>query len=52
MPLFRRQHVTEVYDAGFGQWNFRCTCGVTARAIRNRPEIAEKARLHEAAARR
>lgn len=51
--MFRRKHDTQVFDAGFGQWNFRCTCGTTARAGRSRPEIEEKARLHrESQARR
>lgn len=46
MRLFSRRHDTEVYDAGFGQFNFRCTCGATARAIRSKAEIEEKARIH------
>ncbi|MEU6767115.1 hypothetical protein ABZ916_32010 [Streptomyces sp. NPDC046853] len=52
MRMFRRKHRTEVYDAGFGYYNFRCSCGATGRSITYRDEIATKARLHvEAAAR-
>ncbi|GAA3267895.1 hypothetical protein [Streptomyces lavendulae] len=46
MRLFSRKHDIEVYDAGFGQWNFRCTCGVHGRAIRSKAEIEAKARIH------
>ncbi|MEU6764822.1 hypothetical protein ABZ916_20110 [Streptomyces sp. NPDC046853] len=52
MRLFRRKHKAEVYDAGFGYFNFQCTCGVTGRAIQHRDEIATKARLHVEAAQR
>ncbi|MGW6023715.1 hypothetical protein [Streptomyces sp. NPDC055099] len=52
MRLLRRKHKTEVYDAGFGYFNFQCSCGVTGRAITHRDEIVTKARLHvEGAAR-
>ncbi|MFE0131261.1 hypothetical protein ACFWY6_06720 [Streptomyces sp. NPDC059037] len=46
MRLARRKHKTEVYDAGFGYFNFQCSCGATGRAIQHRDEIATKARLH------
>ncbi|MEV6580238.1 hypothetical protein AB0M92_18970 [Streptomyces sp. NPDC051582] len=52
MSLFRRTCKTTVYDVGFGNWNFRCTCGAHGRAIPQRAEIEEKARLHESAGRR
>ncbi|WP_438489551.1 hypothetical protein [Streptomyces sp. S186] len=52
MPLFRKKHETEVYDAGFGNWNFTCSCGVQGRPVRSRQEMETKARLHRDAARR
>ncbi|MFB6568398.1 hypothetical protein [Streptomyces noursei] len=50
MPLFRKKHETEVFDAGFGNWNFRCSCGTHGRPVRSRQEMETKARLHREAA--
>ncbi|MFD5419472.1 hypothetical protein ACFWJT_15785 [Streptomyces sp. NPDC127069] len=47
MALFRRKCKTTVYDAGFGNWNYKCTCGSHGRPIPHKAEIEEKARLHE-----
>lgn len=52
MSLFRKKHTTEVYDAGFGNWNFTCSCGTHGRAVRSRQEMETKARLHREAATR
>ncbi|WP_157877635.1 hypothetical protein [Streptomyces kanamyceticus] len=49
----RRKHRTKVYDVGFGNYNFRCSCGAMGRPTCSRREMATKARLHvEQAARR
>jgi hypothetical protein len=45
--MFRRKHTATVREAGFGRWTFRCTCGAEGRAIPQKAEIEEKARLHQ-----
>lgn len=50
--MFRKKHETKVHDAGFGNWNFTCTCGTQGRPVPSRQEMETKARLHREAARR